>query len=142
MWYFGNKSKINELELATKKAIRVMFFKRNRDHTLPLFNSINLLNLHNQCKLNIFSLLWKILKGINCSVIQTHFDISIGHHFTRNNFVLPTATVDLMKRSVFFSGLKMWNNEVSLHLKQLPETANFKRRVLRSLAQDQGFSIK
>ena len=62
-------------------------------------------------------------------------------HFIRSNFTLRQVRTDTMKKSLFFSGPKMWNDVVPLALKQLPDTANFRKKMFANLASVQGFEV-
>ena len=142
IWGFAAPTLINNIEIATKKAVRLMLFRERKEHSLPIFNELNILTFQNNFKLILSNFLQQVKNNLVPSCIQNLFTLKdLTNPNTRQDFSLPLARTNIMKQSIFFNGVKFWNNDVPEEIKKLPNTSNLKSRYKKYLGISQGFFI-
>ena len=109
-WGAASAQDIVKLFKLQKKCIRLLSNSSWLDHTSPLFNRLKILKL---CDIKVL----ESTKFIHSDIIQNNFfnftaANSIHHHHTRNrsNFLLPQPRTNILRNSVFFNGLKLYND--------------------------------
>ena len=147
IWGFGKKKSIDEIITSTKKVIRIMLFKNKYntitcmyEHANPLFNLLKILNFENSLKLTVSDFIWQIKNNKLPTIIQNLFQHKSHKYHTRQNFTLPYAKTNFLRNSLFFNGIKLWNEGVPTYLKQSPDTICFKKRYKKIISESQGFS--
>ena len=142
IWGFAVPTLINNIEIATKKAVRLMLFKERKEHSLPIFNELNILTFQNNLKLILSNFLQQVKNNLVPSCIQNLFTLKdLTNPNTRQDFSLPLARTNIMKQSIFFNGVKFWNNDIPEERKKLPNTSNLKSCYKKYLGISQGFFI-
>ena len=96
---------------------RIIFLKKHYvlEHTKPLFNNHNILNIFNLFKYHTFLETFKILK--------TRLPVSLYSLFSqgqRDNFLLhlPDVNLDVSKKNFVFSSTSLWNKIVGVILEK------------------------
>ena len=93
-----------------KKVIRIISFKNKYDHTQPLFKELKILpfDLHVKHKMALF--MWKLSKDLIRPPLSNLFNRN-EHNPTKYN--LPRAVTEYSKRALTYSGIKVWNTELT-----------------------------
>ena len=84
-----------------------MSFKRKDCHTETLFVNLRILNFDLYNEFTIGKFMWKLSNNYLPACITTLFNSSEivipGHE---NNFILPTISTEIKRRSITFNGIK------------------------------------
>ena len=141
-WGFSTPTHLNKIIISMKKCVRVMLFKKREEHSNPLFNSLKLLDFQNNFNLKLGQFLWYIKNKIYLpDLIQKLFDVH-SRSFTRQDFSLSFPQTQNKRSSIFFHGVKFWNDKIPSAIKKSPTPAVFTKKYSDFLANAQGFSYK
>ena len=116
-----------------------MLFQDKDEHSIPLFNSLKLFQFENNFNLKLAQFLWYAKNKNLPNCIQKLFNTSKNID-TRQDFLLPSPKTNIKKNSIFFSGVKFWNDKIPSNLKNLSKTS-FTNRYKKYLANAQGFTL-
>ena len=86
-----------------------MSFKRKDCHTETLFVNLRILNFDLYNEFTTGKFMWKLSNNYLPTCITTLFkssEIVIPGH--ENNFILPTISTEIKRRSITFNGIKVW----------------------------------
>ena len=98
-----------------------MTFKNRQEHSTHLFSKLNILPLDSQIKLKQSTFMWNLTHDLLPPAIEEHFIINTTFKETRQNpekFRLPTPRLEITKKNITYSGVKLWNTEIPHELKQ------------------------
>ena len=108
-WGCPNKTSLDSVKKNIKKAVRILSFKRKDCHTETLFVNLRILNFDSYNEFTIGKFMWKLSNNYLPMCITTLFkssEIVIPGH--ENNFILPTISIEIKRRSITFNGIKVW----------------------------------
>ena len=144
VWGDTYKSYTDTLVKLQKRAIRVITFSSKYEHTLPLFNRLNVLQVRQVFIYKIGLLMFKVFHKLTPVVFSDLFvrNSSIHDYGTRQAslFHVPVGRTDLMKRAISNNGVRIWNflaNRLSVDCSYL----SFKIALKKYLAQSDGNTI-
>ena len=127
-WGTVSKFRFNKIFRVQKKVIRYIAGVRRLEHTDPIFKNLNILKLCDVKKL-------ETSKFVHADIDQNRFfnfsnRASVHSYSTRNNsaLVLPYPRINLMLNSVFYEGLKYFD-QLPLDLKQINSKKSFKSKM-------------
>ena len=118
---------IQSLFLLQKRAIRIITKKPFLEHSRPLFKQMNILNIYDMIKLRISEYVYR---NLNSNIFQR-----LRHqHNTRgrDGLIIPVHALDTFKRSLAYSGPKIWNN-IPEEIKNKTTLSGFKSALKREL---------
>ena len=108
-------------------------------HPLSLcFVNLGVLNIY---KLNIHQILLFLFKtkhGLSPKIFDNHFSKNshaYNTRFSENNFIVPKFNLKLSRYSIRYRGPFLWNNFLSIEIKQKQRFEQFKTESKRSLLQ-------
>ena len=109
-WSSAKTTHLHPITLSIKKVIRIMTFKNQYEHTQPLFKELNILPFDLQIKHKQAIFMWKLSKNL--------IHPPLSNLFTRNEhnplkYNLPRTQNDYSRRAVTYSGIKIWNTELT-----------------------------
>jgi hypothetical protein len=109
-WSSAKTTHLHPIALSLKKVIRIMTFKNQYEHTQPLFKELNILPFDLQIKHKQAIFMWKLSKNL--------IHPPLSNLFTRNEhnplkYNLPRTQNDYCRRAVTYSGIKIWNTELT-----------------------------
>ena len=111
------------LRISLKKAVRILAFKSNTEHSIPLFKNNNILPLDEEVKLKQGKFIWKLEYNLlpsniiklfikNSSTISTR-------HSSKNNYCLPAVRLGYAKRFITYSDILLLNIDIPTSIKDL-----------------------
>ncbi|PNF44137.1 hypothetical protein B7P43_G03190, partial [Cryptotermes secundus] len=103
--FWGQATNTKKLFLIQKKAVRLMTGYSNRHSCRNLFRQLGILPLKSQY---IYSVLLFVSK--NSKLFTTNHDAHNLQTRQRSNLYLPTSTLTLYQKGVYFTGIKLFNN--------------------------------
>ena len=100
----------NPLNIIQKKLLRIMLFKKHREHTAPLFKIMNMLPLH---QIHFYMCILFVYKSIfNNS--NSFFSQYVGNYNTRLSTMsvpaIPNITSSHSRQSIRWVGTRLWND--------------------------------
>ena len=116
-----------------------MLFKDRDEHSAPLFNTLKLLNFNNNFNLKLSLFLWKAKNNNLPNSIQKLFNISKNINNTPQDFKLPFPRTNTKKASIFFPGIKFWNEKIPTNIKTLHKLGSFIATYKKYISNAQGF---
>jgi hypothetical protein len=127
IWSLASKTLINDLYLKQKAVIRIISDAKYNSHTAPLFKELGILPLNMLIQLNLSKIMYyfknnklpSCFNGTWQSGLETN--IETGGPLLRNadDFVVPFARTDQLRRFPLITILETWNNLAS-ELKNMP----------------------
>ena len=108
-WGCANKTSLDSVKKNIKKAARILLFKRKDCHTETLFVNLRILNFDSYNEFTTGKFMWELSNNYLPMCITTLFkssEIVIPGH--ENNFILPTISTEIKRRSITFNGIKVW----------------------------------
>ena len=116
VWGFTYKSHIQKLSLLRKKIIRVMAFKKQTEHSDPIFSNLELLKIEDIRQLQLLSFVFDCLNKIAPVYFHDYFvQCSQVHNFnTRlasrgDPFLERKNTFQYGIRSIEYNGARLWS---------------------------------
>ena len=136
------KNHLTKLITLNNKLLRIVQQKRNRTHTVELYQNYSTLPIHLLHNYQILVFVHKFVhhRSKLPPVLSEYFDENrvIHHHNTRqtNDFHIYSFYSEIGKRSIKFKGSKLWNN-LPMNIKEIKSCPHFKSdlksHLLRSL---------
>ena len=115
-WSATESSNLDCIRLKIKKAIRTITFQNKYEHTSPLFKEQKILPLDYLIKHKKAVFMWKLFNGYIPPPISNMFTAS---KINTNRYQLSYARLDLTKRQISSSCVRLWNTEVPDKIKQI-----------------------
>ena len=140
-WGFSCRTNLDKLVVKLKRCVRLMLFKPRNEASKPLFNELKLFNFENNFHLRLGQFLYKVRTGLVPAHFQNLFQVS-SLSSTRQDFFLPFPRTDVKRMSIFFQGLKYWNENIPIKTKCSLTIKEFSQSFSSHLASSQGFSLK
>ena len=109
-----------------------MTFSGFKDNSKPLFTKLSLLNFENLHKLEVAKFMYDVNNSNLASTISKLFEETKARHrykthqATQNQFALPVIYTECRKKSIFFNGIKIWN-EIPLEIRSMKSKTLFKK---------------
>ena len=131
-WGFASKCSTTKLNTNLKRAVRIMTFSGFKDNSKPLFTKLSLLNFENLHKLEVAKFMYDVINNNLASTISNLFEKTKARHSyktrqaTQNQFALPVIYTECRKKSIFFNGIKIWN-EIPLEIRSMKSKTLFKK---------------
>ena len=116
VWGHTYESNLNPLIILQKKAVRTMSFSAFRDHTSPLFKTLNLLKFLDIGYISTASFMFENDMGILPADFENFFILSKQTHeystrmATSNAYVIPQIRTNYGLFNIRFCGPKIWNS--------------------------------
>ena len=114
VWGNATKSRLNCLTVLQKRAVRLITSSGYRDHTLPLFTQLGLLNIENIYRFSLGSFMYKFYHGKLPALFENMFTLirTVHSRATRqqNHLYVPFARSRFPRQSVRFKGVSVWNS--------------------------------
>ena len=126
VWGGSIKTHLNDITIAQKKLIRIMFHKQRYAHTNPLFDQYKLLKFQDRVYLQTCLFIYKPLHNYP---IGNDF-IYLSHNTdTRRprDLRLPLCRTTHAQQNILFRGAKLWNQLLD-HMKNITTLNSFKHK--------------
>ena len=124
-WGFTINKLTSPLEKLHKKAIRIIFGKSFIHHTKPLYEASNILPFYDLVRFCASKYIHQSLLHGARNIFTFVSHIITTRQISNSNLVLPKFRLEVLKRSLFYEGVKMYNS-VPRDFKKL-SMINFKR---------------
>ena len=114
-WSSATKTNLTPIKRCLKKAVRAINFAKTRDHGLPLFKKQNLLCFDDIVELEIGKFMFSIENRLLDETYLEMFKKTNERHTrctrqaTRNDFILPKTKLNIVKRTITYTGAITWN---------------------------------
>ena len=110
VWGYADKTYINKIIKAQKKAIRAITFSKYREHSAPLLKKLEILKLQDLLYLRTASLLWDLSKGTLPPSLSTYFTKAKSVHMQNTRFA-KSGNLAICRDSNYFQsiGIKIFN---------------------------------
>ena len=135
IWASAFTSNLNCLRVSQKKLIRFIMKKRRDAHTTPLFKELNVLKLHDICKLCCLNFVYKSLNNLIFSPITFRIREFRGYNIRHPaELIVPFHR---SRQSVMFihaRGANLWNSTPEAIRNSL-SIASFKYKLKKSYIQ-------
>ena len=105
------------IRIRLKKAVRIISFKKRREHSTPFFINLEILPLDQHIMYRKCSFMWKLdhnqlpTKPSNFTLNDTS-NTYIAQRLIQGNYRLPTPRLDCAERHIIFSGVQLWNRKI------------------------------
>ena len=136
------KENLNNIFRLQKRAARIILDTESRSHSLPLFNTLNLLPFYqdiyvNRCTLILKRTLSKTPEYLK-SMLQLNSDVhSSNTHFSKLNLCCPMYNNSTEGGQTFsVRSVKDWNN-LGKSLKNSKDTKSFRKSLIHTLLERQ-----
>lgn len=143
IWGNTYGSKLSRLIILQKKAVRIIAKAGSREHSSPLFKRFNLLKLPHLIQYIQLSMLHSFLFGRLPAPLSERFFLTEDQHRRlirrRNHFVVPFASTNYRKFSLFVSAPTIWNTVISSKIHDLNDVPWSKvqfKRVIKKIYLD------
>ena len=126
-WSCTSKTNLECIKTSLKKVIRTITFSKRQDHTLALFQKLEILPLDSCIKLKQATFMWKVEHNFLPTANMANFNTYSSEIITRlnmNKIRLPPMA-ELLPKDTTFEGVKVWNNEISNDLKNSTSLRTF-----------------
>ena len=139
LWGVAAQNLIKPIEILQKKAIRLLGNSTYNATTAPIFKSLNLLNVKDINKLQMYKLLYKLHDNTLPKTLKDMFtpNYEIHQHHTRNRnnpHILHRRTA-ISEHSIVFSGPTLWQQLPHSH-KQIKTIHSFTREIKKRMIQN------
>ena len=109
-WSSAKMTHIQTIRQSVKRVIRIMSFKNKYEHTQPLFKQLNILPFELQIKHKLAIFMWKLSNNLIHPPLSNLFSRN-EHNPIKYN--LPRAVTEYSKRALTYSGIRIWNTELT-----------------------------
>ena len=139
VWGGTNKTFLNPILILQKRMSRVITFQSFRHHSAPLFYELKLLDIFKEYRYLVGIFIYDLLNN-NLPHKASNYFSHIDHTYeTRNkkmcNLKLKTVRSELGKRSIAYSGVKIWNN-IAIDLRNTSSRNTFCKIFKMALLQE------
>ena len=122
LWGNAARVHLNKIELSLKKAVRIMSFKNRFEHSLPLFKNLGILPFEKNVTFLLAKFMWKYVNNLHPPSVLNIFKTknnnkTLNHH--NHKLMLPFCRTSLGQRFITYKGVKTWNNDVPIDIKDL-----------------------
>ena len=118
--------------------MRLILFKEKEEHSLPLFNELKIFNFKSNLRYQIGKFFWKIKnKSQPKSILKVFHNKKVIN--TRQDFFLPQTRTNIINHSIYYEGIKIWNDDISRIMKNTSSAVNYYKK---HIAKTQGFSFQ
>ena len=121
---------LNILNLKIKKAIRIMCFKKNDEHTEPLFKELGILPLDKSIELKYAKFMWKLHNGLLPESLSKNFRSN-----PRSGYSISHSRLESLSKFVLFAGPKLWR-DLPNDLRKKPSLVSFTKAYKRHTGYD------
>ncbi len=131
-WSSATKTNLTPIKRCLKKAVRAINFAKTRDHSLPLFKKQNLLCFDDIIELEIGKFMFSIENRLLDQTFLEMFKKTNERHTrctrqaTRNDFILPKTKLNVVKRTITYTGAITWN-KIPSEIKNLKTKTMFSK---------------
>ena len=135
-WGSAASSNLNCLKVSNKKATRTILSKKNTEHSMPLFQQLQIFPLEELIKFKQGIFMWKVNKNLLPTLNQSCYIRNNSPIFVRQNvskFFLPNPRTTYAKRHCTYSTIKLWNNFIPDNIKQSNSINSFKNSFKKHL---------
>ena len=119
-----------------KRAARIILAKSIETPSADMFAELNWMTFPDRVKFQKSVLMFKIFNNLTPSYLQDHFTLTSDVHqsplrsTTENLLYVPKPNIELFRKSLSYSGSKIWN-AIPDHVKQSTSIIQFKKEYLR-----------
>ncbi len=137
VWGHAPKKYINKILILQKRALRLIYFKKYKEHAIPLFIESKILPINMLYIKTVCNLMYDVSNGSCPSSISDCFIHSrqIHNHNTRHcvskNYYIEYSRLTKTNSSFARVGAKVWNN-ISTDVRELGRT-NFNKIIKKTL---------
>jgi hypothetical protein len=114
-----------------KKAVRIMAFKNSDEPTIPLFREFSILPLESFIDLRFGKFMWKLMNSELPNSLESHFR---GNN--RTMYAIQNPRLELSKKFVTHAGLKLWNEEIPVPIKQKKSLKSFSKNYFKFIIDE------
>ena len=135
-WGSSSPQLLNSLQIAQNKIIRAMLFLPYTSDVRPGLVELKTLNLKGTYQHEIAKLFHSVVYNYCPKTFSDFFELSTHRYTTRlrqnSCFSLMKAKTELGKKSLKFSGVKIWA-KLPLSVKNIPESKKFNKEIKKAL---------
>ena len=119
-----------------KRAARIILDKSIETPSADMFAELNWMTFPDRVKFQKSVLMFKTFNNLTPSYLQDHFTLTSDVHqrplrsTTENLLYVPKPNIELFRKSLSYSGSKIWN-AIPDHVKQSTSIIQFKKEYLR-----------
>ena len=139
VWGSTCKTKLKKINSTIKHACRIILNKDRMEHSEPLMNSLNILDIYKTNLFKISQLMYDVKRNATPEIMTNKFS-KIDHdyptQYSLENYKLPKIKVNLTKFSIRYRGPYVWNNIIPLELKNSETKLNFKNHLKKLLLKE------
>ena len=132
-WSSAPHSNLECLRISTKKAVRTILSKNKREHALPLFKELSILPLDDHIKLRRATYMWKLKNKLLPNSLTSWFRVNESVIANRihddTSYLLQQPRLEYTKRSISYTGVKIWNTEIPSALKKSTSSKLFTQKL-------------
>jgi hypothetical protein len=116
VWGQASNVYLNKILILQKQALHLINFKNNKEHAIPLFNSLNILPLNMLYYKTVCSLMYDVSNSScpsaisDCFIQARYMHTHNTRHCTANNFYIQYSRLNKHNESFVKLGAKIWNN--------------------------------
>lgn len=133
VWHNTSNELCDKLQKLQNRAVRIITKSDYKASVSPLLKTLNLVPLSTRWKRQLSVTMFKILHNSMPSYLSNIFSPYSTNHNLRNinnKLSLPKPRTDFLKRSISYSGAKLWNDLPS-KLREITSLAEFKGEICR-----------
>jgi len=127
IWCFTYQKYIENLVKLQKRCARVITFSDRRAHSEDLFRKLNWISVKDRFKIHAITYIYRSVNSLNANYCRNLFEfVSRFSHRTGDSLKLkfPKISCNFMKNSIFYNGVKMWN-ELPIDLRKIDRFTTF-----------------
>ena len=111
-WWFGNESKVQEIQRICNKFIRLVFNLKRHDSVKIIMKQNGLLSIKQIYQVELAIFMYKTVKKSHPIALQSLFQSKPSRISTRSNslYISPACRLSVCQQSIKFSGPKIWSN--------------------------------
>lgn len=133
-----SNAQLNEIQKLQNRAMRIIL---NCEYGTPrvfMLNALDWLSISQKIKLNTLIMIYKMKNAMLPDYLSEKIKYNSDTHSIntryRNNFRLPRVNSEMAKRSIYYEGLKMYN-ELPNYIKESVTLAQFKKNCAKYVKQ-------
>jgi hypothetical protein len=135
--FWGNSANVNSIFIIQKKVIRIMYKKPYKESCRGVFKIKNLLTFYG---LYIYKSLVFFFQNNHYfkdyKIVQDHYD-----HRDKNVYHYPQHRLTKFEKSTLYVCIKLFN-KLPVHLKNICELSDFKRKLFKYLVNIEPYNVK
>lgn len=134
--YLINKEDIKRIQKIQSRAMRVILNAKRDEKIEKMLSKLNWLSVNQKIVLNCLVFIHKIQHGLLPTYLNNQIvynrDVTPYNTRTKNNFRLPQCKKAQTQNSIYYKGLKQYNELPSI-LKEEKDLSSFKDRLLQHI---------